>query len=144
LELPVLKAVAMATGASPAPKVFTAHKGFETYSSRFYIEWTDKGNKGHSLFLTPGVYSQIKGPYNRRNAYGAAISYGPVLSSDPKTKPMFESIVQYAFCGKAPILSELGIDKNSISGNIKIRLDPRQKLPDDHQWALTYEVLCND
>ena len=34
-DIRAIKAVGAATGSSPAPKVFTAHKGFETYSSQF-------------------------------------------------------------------------------------------------------------
>ena len=39
--LAVLKGIGVATVASPAPKVFSAVNGFETYSTRFFLEWTD-------------------------------------------------------------------------------------------------------
>ena len=35
-NLQTVKGFGAATSASPAPKVFTAHKGFETYSSEFF------------------------------------------------------------------------------------------------------------
>ena len=44
-----LKGVAAATCASPAPKVFSAVRGFETYSTRFYLEWTDKSGAARSV-----------------------------------------------------------------------------------------------
>src|SRR5882672_3820600 len=88
-HLPVVKAFGAATGASPAPKVFTAQDGFETYANRFFLEWRDAAGATQSLELTPQVYSGIGGPYNRRNVYGAVFSYAPVLEANPATRPMF-------------------------------------------------------
>ena len=42
LHLMPLKALALATAASPAPRVFSTVDGFEAYSTRFAIEWTDR------------------------------------------------------------------------------------------------------
>ena len=139
-----LKAVAAATGASPAPKVFTAHRGFETYSSRFYISWTGKAGKRKTVQLTPAVYRGLKGPYNRRNAYGAALAYAPVLHASPHTRPMHAEILKHTFCGGSSALRELGITWTPEDGPITIRLEPRQKLPANHTWKLNYEVTCND
>src|SRR5712691_6455142 len=79
-DLPALKGIGAATVASPAPKVFSAVRGFETYSTRFFLEWTDTSGTVYSLRLTPEVYARLAGPYIRRNVYGAALAYGPVLS----------------------------------------------------------------
>ena len=124
-NLPPLKAIAAATGASPAPKVFSAVKGLETYSTRFFLEWNDKVGEAHSLELTPKVYARLAGPYNRRNVYGAVLAYGPILSTDPHGKPMFDAVARYALCDDAPLLRELGIDPKSIHGRVRIRLEPR-------------------
>ena len=88
--LPALRAIGAATQASPAPKVFSAVQGLETYSTRFFIEWTDAAGARHSAELTPELYARLRGPYNRRNVFGAALAYGPVLSTNPATRPMFE------------------------------------------------------
>lgn len=125
LNLPALKGIAAATGASPAPKVLSALRGLETYSTRFFLEWTDTSANLHSLPLTPDVYARLRGPYNRRNVYGAVLAYGPLLVTDPRTRPMFESVARYALCGDAPILRELGIDPASIRGTVRVRLEPR-------------------
>jgi hypothetical protein len=139
-----IKAFALAIQTSPAPKVFTAHEGFETYSSEFFLEWRDHEGERHSLQVTPKEYYRgIVGPYNRRNAYGAALSYGPVLNSNEATRPMFESVSRYALCKDAPILSELGIDPKDVDGPVTIRLKPRQKLPENHKWKLDYEISCS-
>ena len=92
-----LKAIAAATGASPAPKVFSAVQGLETYSTRFFL------NLGHErVELTPELYARIRGPYNRRNVFGAALAYGPVLPANLR-----DPVTSYALCGDAPLLREL-------------------------------------
>jgi hypothetical protein len=123
--LPALKGIAAATGASPAPKVFSSVRGLETYSTRFFIEWNDPAGKPNSLELTPKVYSRLLGPYNRRNVYGAVLAYGPLLSTDPTTRPMFEAVARYGLCGDAPLLRELGVDPAAIAGRVRVRLVPR-------------------
>jgi len=123
--VPALKAVASATGASPAPKVFSAVRGLETYSTRFFIEWNDKSGGPLSVELTPEIYSRLPGPYNRRNVYGAVLAYGPVLSTDARTRPMFDAVARYALCGDAPLLRELDIDTASIARPVRLRLEPR-------------------
>lgn len=103
--LPPLKALAGATAASPAPKVFCAHQGYETISTRIRIEAEKDGRKRVFKFPDTGT-PRLKGPYNRRNAYGAALVYGPILP--PST---VESAWRYALCGKAPLLTELGLEE---------------------------------
>ena len=125
LHLPVLKALAAATAASPAPRVFSSVQGLETYSTRFFIEWTATDGTFHSVEITPQRAAGLRGPYNRRNVYGAVLSYGPILQSDVRLDPMFESVSRYALCGHAPMLRELGIDPAKILGRPRIRLQPR-------------------
>jgi hypothetical protein len=120
-----LKGIGAATTASPAPKVFSAVRGLETYSTKFYLEWTDHRGHEHSLLLTPEVYGQIRGPYNRRNVYGAVLAYGPVLATDPRTEPMYRSVARFALCGDAPLLRELGIDPGEVRGPVHVRYEPR-------------------
>jgi hypothetical protein len=109
-----LKAVAAATSASPAPKVFSAVRGFETYSTRFYIE-----SAGRRIELTPEVYSRMRGPYNRRNVYGAVLAYAPVI---PAT--LRDPVVRHALCGEAPLLRELGIEARPQREPVVLVLEP--------------------
>ncbi len=111
LGLLPLKGIAAATGASPAPKVFSAIRGLETYSTRFFLEWN-----GGRVELTPEIYSRLRGPYNRRNVYGAALAYAPVIP-----KQLRDPVMRYALCGRAPLLRELGIN---ASGAVAVRLEP--------------------
>lgn len=124
LDLPALRGIGAATVAAPAPKVFSAVRGLETYASQFFLEWTDRDGERHSVRITPALYARLAGPYNRRNVYGAALAYGPVLTADPRTRVLFHSIITYALCGKAPLLSELGIAPTHIVGAMRVRLEP--------------------
>ena len=94
-------------------------RGLETYSTRFFVEWTDRDGAAHSLELTPETYKSLRGPYNRRNVYGALLAYGPVLSSDPHAKPLFDSVARYALCGDAPLLRELGIAPRAVKDTVR-------------------------
>jgi hypothetical protein len=125
LRVPALKALGAASAASPAPRVFSVAEGLETYSTRFFLEWTDRAGGAHSLALTPQVYARLRGPYNRRNVYGAVMAYGPLLARAPATQPLYEAVLRYALCGQAPLLRELDIDPGELSGSARVRLEPR-------------------
>ncbi|MEM1262939.1 MAG: hypothetical protein AAGH76_11130 [Pseudomonadota bacterium] len=138
--LPV-QAIAAATQSSPAMKVFTSHNGYETFSPKFHLRWQERG-RPRSLQLTPAVYSRIEGPYNRRNAFGAALSYAPVLSANAATEAMHASVIRYALCQPATVLDELGIDRTAIDGPVAVNIIPRREL--DARWQLSFEVTCHD
>ena len=140
--LDALKAVAAATGASPAPKVFSAANGLETFSSSFFLEWRDSEAKLHSIKITPEMYAKIRGPYNRRNVYGAALAYGPVLRTNKHVKPMFEAVSRYAFCGDAPLLRELGIEPSTITYPLTVRVAPKSTTNPSSALPLSYLEKC--
>jgi hypothetical protein len=116
-----LSALAAVTNVAPAMKVFTAQKGYETYSSKF--ELTISYSDGQTVIaqLNPRKYSGLRGPYNRRNVYGALIAYGPVLVSNPKTHSMWKAMANRSFCGESSVLSELGFNNNSGISSATIR-----------------------
>jgi hypothetical protein len=124
MHLPALKGLAAATMCSPCPKVFTAHDGYETFSTRFIVEWADRHCKPCSLEITPVVYERIQGPYPRRKIFEAVIVYWPVVAKTPSLQPMFRSVSKYALTGKAPLLSELGINPADRAGPVRIRYVP--------------------
>jgi len=119
-----LKGFGALTCASPAPKVFSAVGGLETYSTHFFIEWTDREGQAHSVELTPERYAGLRGPYNRRNVYGAVLAFGPVLATDARTRPMFEAVARFTLCGNDTILKELGINRGEGVGPAAVRLEP--------------------
>lgn len=122
-----IRNLGIVTCASPLPIVFTEVKGVETFASDFYLRWTDDNSKEREVKITPALYSKFKGAYNRRNIYGAAISYGPVLPEE-----IWKQVLQYGLCNDI-LSSELGvnIDKESFSVYIKTRTEGR-----DDEWIL--------
>lgn len=134
-----IQGIAAATTASPAPKVFTSVRGLETFSTKFTFEWDGRDGLKHALELTPELYQKVRGPYNRRNVYGAVLAYGPVLLTNEITRPMFESVQRFALTDAAPLLRELGIDPIQIDGTMRVRYDPRPNSP-VVDWPRVIEV----
>lgn len=93
-----LKGVGMASMASPLPIVFSDVRGFETFAATFWVTAYFSDGSFRRVEVTPKLYSKLKGPYNRRNVYGAAISYGPRLPED-----VWKSILSYGVCREGPL-----------------------------------------
>jgi len=120
-----LKGFASAWGASPCPKVFTTVDGLETFSSRFFLSWTQPNGKKQNLEITKAMANQLKGPYNRRNVYGALLSYGPILKTLPETQDAYYSIKNYALQNQKVLIEELGIGSEKICGEIDLITLPK-------------------
>jgi len=119
-----VRAVFSATCAAPAPKVFSAVRGLETYSTRFRVEWREHDGTHGSLAIDPAAGALLDGPYNRRNVYGAALAYGPVLAADVRTRPMLEGVLRRALCGERALLREMGIDPARVAGGVRVLYEP--------------------
>ena len=130
LGSPALKGLSVATAASPAPKVFTTHQGLETFSTKFELRWTEDGSP-HRLPITSEVYPRLRGPYNRRNVYGAILAYGPVLHANEQTRPMFDEVARHALCPErgAVVLRELGLDPDRVR-DVAVVYTPRAGTPE--------------
>ena len=132
-----LYGLGMATHASPAPKVFTARDGLEGFSAHYVLHW-DEEDGARTLELTPEVYAELDGPYNRRNVYGAALAGGPFLSETPELARLHEAVAEHAFC-RADVLAELGVDAEP-SGPIRLIVHPRAGT--ETPLPLELEVEC--
>jgi hypothetical protein len=141
LAMPQLKGVMAATQVSPAMKVFTAQQGYETHAARFAITWIDTGGELQRLGIDPAIYRNVDGPYNRRNVYGAALAYGPLLRADPKLRAMQESVMNYAFCSPGSLRADLGIPRDAAELTIHVL---RTKPPTRSDLELSWEVDCNE
>ena len=115
-----ISALAAIINVAPAMKVFTAHKGYETYSSKFTLETRHTDGQVIATKINSKTYAGLKGPYNRRNVYGALIAYGPYLTNKPNTHDMWYVMASNAFCGNSSILSELGIENNSGVNKVSV------------------------
>ena len=101
-----LKGIGAATAIAPCPKVFCDMNGVEPFASTFTI--TAQGKDTVSFPITPEIYARLKGPYNRRNVYGAAIAGAPLLP-----KAMRESVFDYAFGSDGPLRQQLSLTEDS-------------------------------
>lgn len=126
LQSSPMKGIGAAWLVSPAPKVFSSVKGFETYSTQTFLDWTDRDGVPQSIEFTSDSYSNLSGPYNRRNIYGAALAYGPVFAEDDRLKPIFQSVVDFALTGEAPLLVELGVDMETVTWPLTLRYVPAE------------------
>ena len=109
-----IRSLGAAWCSSPLPIVFTEVKGVETFASDFTIRYT-VNDTSFERRITPEVYSQLEGPYNRRNVYGAAISYGPVLP-----EKLWRSVLKYGICD-GTLRSEINIPDRAENVNILIQ-----------------------
>lgn len=118
LDLPLLRNLGKASALAPAPKVFCAVDGYEAYATTFALEWIDRDGGRHSRPLTADTVDRLRGPYNRRNVYGAALAYGPILPDRLRTP-----VLNYGLTGDAPMLREMGIDPRGVR-EVWIRYEP--------------------
>jgi len=137
-NFPRIKALAAASQMSPAMKVFTAHQGYETHAARFHIGWCNAASECDWLILSPANYSQIAGPYNRRNVYGAALAYGPLLRADSRLRGMHSSVMAYAFCMPGSLRVPLGMPKDVQK--IWVHVEPLRASRSDLDYA--WETDC--
>ena len=89
------------------------------------FEWEEDGEP-RSHELTPERYGRLRGPYPRRNAYRAAVAYGPVLATRPASRALYQSVARYALCGERRLLRELGlVAEGQKVEKLRLRLEPR-------------------
>ena len=112
--LPALRGLGAASAAAPFPKVFSAIKGYETFAADFAILCENEGATVR-IPITPERYQHLRGPYNRRNVYGAALSYGPRLPRD-----LWEAVFRYGLRPGGALRTELGIPASATSLRVEI------------------------
>jgi hypothetical protein len=122
-----LRGVGAALAMSPFPKVFSDVDGLETFASTFTLQWRDTQGE-HRLPITPELYSRLEGAYNRRNVYGAALSYGPRLPSR-----IWEAVFCYGFGPDGPLRREFGLGPYAHGIAVHIRTNTRGRTD---QWLL--------
>ena len=81
--------------------------------------------------ITPELYSQLAGPYNRRNVYGAALAGGPKLP-----RPMWEAVFRHGFGPGGPLRAEFGLPPDATNVCVEIRTKTRGR---HEQWLLRLE-----
>ena len=128
-----LRGVGAASAMSPLPKVFSDVDGLETFASEFTLRYRLADGAPAALRITPEVYSRLGGPYNRRNVYGAALSYAPRLP-----EPLWTAVYCYGLAPDGPLRRELGIPADADRFSISIRTLTRGR---HDQW--TFAPVCS-
>ncbi len=123
-----IRNLGIATASSPLPIVFTEVKGVETFASDFFLRYTTQLRTTEELQITPTIYSKLKGAYNRRNVYGAAISYGPVMPEDLRN-----AVLEYGLCSNR-LNKEFGLPDNLLDVSVFIKTKTAGRTD---SWTLT-------
>jgi hypothetical protein len=105
--LSALRGIGLMSAASPLPFVFSSFRGVETFAAEFQVELEKDDGTRARYVITPELYSKLDGPYNRRNTYGAVLSYGPALN-DPSERRLVESVLRYGLCKGGPLAWKFG------------------------------------
>jgi len=119
LDWTPLRGVAAAWGFAPYPKVFSDVRGLETFASSFTLQW-QAGGRDVSLPITPELYAKLRGPYNRRNVYGAALAYAPRLPAE-----QWQAVYCYGLRSGGPLRRELGVPDDAV--HFRVRIDTRTR-----------------
>ena len=116
----VLRGIGAASTTSPLPKVFSDVDGLETFASEFTLRYRDVSGTVTETPITPKLYGRLGGPYNRRNVYGAALSYAPRLPV-----PLWEAVYCYGLAPEGPLRTELGLGAEATEISVTIRTRTR-------------------
>lgn len=120
--LRALKGVGAASAFAPCPKVFCDVNGLEGFASTFTLQFRSRSGKPRELSITPEIYARLRGPYNRRNAYGAVISFAPKLP--PR---LWQPVYRYGWSPGGPLRRELGLPNDAGDVATIIRTQTRDR-----------------
>ena len=141
LGLEPLRQFGRISGASPLPLVFSAHDELETFSMQYRLILNPHMENEQRLHLDRSAYGKLEGSYNRRNPYGAALSFGPLLAE--KHPEMLQSVLEYALCEPGSLLLEVELPKTRhmvIEAEAQSSSSPETSGGNRLPWH--YEVHC--
>lgn len=124
----VLKGIGAASAIAPCPKVFCDVNGLEGFASTFTMRIETHSGETREIDITPQLYARLRGPYNRRNAYGGAISFAPKLP--PR---LSQSVYDYGWSNKGPLRRELGLPNDIRRVTTCVRTQTRGR---NEAWKL--------
>lgn len=127
--LRALKGIGAASVVAPFPKVFSDVNGLEPFASEFTLEVETAPGQWSGSPITPELYRRLTGPYNRRNVYGAALSYAPRLPDD-----LWQAVFCYGLGAQGPLRTELELPEHPV--RIRVRIHTKTRGRDD-AWRLS-------
>lgn len=127
----VLRGIGAAACVAPFPKVFSDVDGLETFASEFVLRGRDARGEPFVMPITPELYSQLEGCYNRRNVYGAALSYAPRMP-----EPLWSAVFCHGLAEGGPLRHEFGLPPGARDLSVEIRTRTRGR---SDVWVLAPE-----
>ncbi|HTO05168.1 MAG TPA: hypothetical protein VL069_15770 [Opitutus sp.] len=124
-----LRGIGLATVAAPLPKVFSDVEGLETFASDFTLRGIDSAGEPFALAITPELYARLEGCYNRRNVYGAALSYAPRMP-----EALWTAVFCYGLKPGGPLRHEFGLPEGARGLSVEIRTKTRGR---NESWVLS-------
>jgi len=118
-DSPTIKALSIVSCSSPLPFVFTSYNGIETFSTTFELNITTHNHTNIIIHMDHKLYSQLQGPYNRKNVIGVIFSHGPFFK-DPNMIAIRNQILHWSFC-KGNLSDEFNIHYPIKESTINIR-----------------------
>ena len=125
-----LRGLGAASGIAPFPKVFCEAEGYEGFAATFIIAGMRQDGTPWERKLDPECYAQIRGPYNRRNVYGAALAFAPRLP-----EALRQALLTEALAPGSAMRKELRVPEDLRE--IRICIVPR---PGEPQPLFTYSA----
>lgn len=135
LRLPALKGLGLASAAAPYTKVFCQAEDradgrkFETFAMGFRLHYRLEDGSARSMEITPEVYQNMRGPYQRRNVYGAVLAYGPALP-----ERLRRNTLEYALAPGGAVQRELGVPEGATDFRIELTSRTRGAA---NRWVLS-------
>lgn len=124
-----VRGIGAVTAAAPFPKVFSDVDGLETFASDFTLHWQDALGGSHAWPITPDLYARLPGAYNRRNVYGAALSYAPRMP-----EALWQAVFCHAFAADGPLRRDFGLPADAHNFSVEIRTKTKGR---NDRWLLT-------
>jgi hypothetical protein len=116
----VLRGLGAISVIAPFPKVFCAQQGCEGFAAEFTLHAQTATQGTAEVPLTPEMYSQLAGPYNRRNVLGAALAGAPLLP-----EPIWQSVFRHGFGPGGTLAAELGLPADTTNVVVTARTKTR-------------------
>ncbi len=114
-----IRGIGFASATSPLPFVFSAYNGEETFSTIFELDIILKNGSHINQQIDNKLYGKLKGPYNRKNVYGAIFSHGVFFDKENLIN-IRQQILEWGFCGGF-LSREFGIDEPIKTATISVR-----------------------
>ena len=135
---PALRGLAALSLASPLPLAFSHFAGHETFSNTFAYAAVTASGRHLAGAIGPQLYGRLKGAYNYKNTFGAALSYGPFFT-EPWALAARDAVLQHGFCEPGHVVASSGFAGGEALRGVNITVAEH---PDrgTQQWVL--QVVC--